>query len=249
MNTFRPKVSVCMATFNGARFLLKQLNSITRQLSRQDEIIIVDDASTDETLQVIRGINDSRIKLHVNEVNAGHVFSFERAISLASGDFIFLSDQDDIWVDDRLHIMLNLLNNNDLVLVTGNSSFIDADDLPRSAPYSPLLRSGTDRCLTNIVNIFLGRVPYYGCNMGFRSYVRSFILPFPIFTESHDLWIALCANIMRSSCHLDQVLTIRRIHGGNVTNFNRTIFMKLRSRVVLLLSLFIIFYRFFLRRA
>jgi len=95
------KISVCMATYNGERYLKEQLDSILKQLSFTDEIIISDDGSQDRTIEIIESFGDSRIKLfHSTQQNL--IYNFENALSKASGDIIFLSDQDDIWYENKV---------------------------------------------------------------------------------------------------------------------------------------------------
>jgi glycosyltransferase involved in cell wall biosynthesis len=89
------RVSVCVATYQGERFVAAQLQSILTQLSDGDEVIIVDDHSMDTTCERIVALGDSRIRLIRHDANRGVAESFEEAISQASGDVIFLSDQDD----------------------------------------------------------------------------------------------------------------------------------------------------------
>ena len=94
--------SVCMATFNGETYVGRQLESILDQLSADDEVIVVDDCSTDGTIEAVRRLNDPRIAVHVNDRNRREVYSFSRAISLARHQNIFLSDQDDVWLPEKL---------------------------------------------------------------------------------------------------------------------------------------------------
>ena len=96
------KISVCLATFNGSKFINRQLNSILCQLCDSDEIIIVDDASTDNTISTIKKNKSPLIKLYINTENIGPASTFNRALGLASGDLIFLSDQDDIWEVNKI---------------------------------------------------------------------------------------------------------------------------------------------------
>src|SRR5690606_1343296 len=95
-------VSVCMASYNGSRYLPAQLSSILSQLGPDDELIVVDDASTDDSVAVVQGFADSRVRLLVNEKNCGHVASFARAIAEANLPVIMLADQDDVWLDGRV---------------------------------------------------------------------------------------------------------------------------------------------------
>ena len=94
-------ISVCMATYNGAQFIKEQIDSILCQLSTEDELIISDDGSTDETLSIINSYKDNRIKVFQHKAAEGSAFikatrNFENAMSHAVGDYIFLSDQDDM---------------------------------------------------------------------------------------------------------------------------------------------------------
>ena len=111
-------VSVCMATYNGSRYVAEQLSSILAQLGARDEVVVVDDASADATVEIVRGIGDPRIVVHRNDRNLGYVRSFERAISLSTGDVIVLSDQDDIWIDGR---------RDRLVAATGDAAVVASD--------------------------------------------------------------------------------------------------------------------------
>ena len=93
-------ISVCIATYNGEKFIQKQIKSILSQISLNDEVIVVDDLSSDNTVKIIESLNDKRIKIYLNNKNQREVYSFNRAIELAKNNFIFLSDQDDIWIGD-----------------------------------------------------------------------------------------------------------------------------------------------------
>ena len=112
-----------MASYNGAKFISKQIKSILSDLNSSDELIIVDDFSTDETIEKINKFNDPRIRLYVNNENKGEIFSFNRAIQYAKNDYIFLSDQDDIWHQGRSDLMINYLSKSPAMLLTSN--FLD----------------------------------------------------------------------------------------------------------------------------
>ncbi|MEK5777350.1 glycosyltransferase, partial [Acinetobacter nosocomialis] len=99
-------ISVCLATYNGEKYIVEQLTSILSQLSPTDEVIISDDHSTDETLLLIKSLNDPRIKIITNELGKGYTKNFENAINHSSGDYIFLSDQDDVWVENKVELMM-----------------------------------------------------------------------------------------------------------------------------------------------
>ena len=101
-------ISVCIATYNGEKYIKEQLDSILPQLKKLDEIIISDDKSKDKTLKIIKTLNDSRIKIFTNP-KKGLISNFENAITKSSGDYIFLSDQDDIWHENKIQFYLTVL--------------------------------------------------------------------------------------------------------------------------------------------
>src|SRR5262249_6501069 len=117
--------SVCIATYNGEKFIVRQIQSILEQLSGDDEVIVVDDCSRDGTTAVISGFNDARIKIFPNSQNRKEVFSFGRALELCKGDTVFLADQDDVWLPGRVAIMEEALARSGALLVTTNFDSID----------------------------------------------------------------------------------------------------------------------------
>jgi glycosyltransferase involved in cell wall biosynthesis len=110
------KISVCMATRNGEKYIKQQLSSILKQLSKNDEVIISDDSSTDNTIDIIKSFEDKRIKIYANNKFYSPVYNFENALLRSTGDIIFLSDQDDIWEDKKIRVMYELLKRYDLVV-------------------------------------------------------------------------------------------------------------------------------------
>jgi glycosyltransferase involved in cell wall biosynthesis len=225
-------VSVCIATYNGQDHIIKQLDSILDQLGENDEVIVVDDCSSDNTIFLISSLKDQRIRIYKNDINRGHVFSFDRAISLANNDFIFTSDQDDIWVKGRVDLMINELNKPGISLVTSNFEWMDEFEKFVFIPYDGVKAQNSDRYFYNIIEIFIGRTNYFGCAMAFKKTFVSIISPIPAYVESHDLWIAMASNLNRSNLHLDNITLRKRKHGNNTTSTisNRSFFSKIKSR-------------------
>ena len=85
----------------------------------------MDDCSSDNTINILKDINDSRIKIHKNHENMGHVLSFCKSVSFAKNKYIFLSDQDDIWIDGRVNLMIQNIVEDDSILLTSNFKWID----------------------------------------------------------------------------------------------------------------------------
>lgn len=232
------KISVCMATYNGSRYLRPQIESILKQLTQRDELIVVDDCSRDSTVSILQSYENSGIvRIVLNKKNMGINRSFERAISMAENDIIFMSDQDDIWPDNRVDIMLNVLRQDEVSLVSGNSCYIDEEEEIIDFHVAPLKEEGSKHPLINLSRILLGTGAYFGCAMAFKKTIVDTILPFPGYIESHDLWIATACIIDGSSRHLGDDILFRRVHGDNASIVKRVYIKKLFSRVVFLVSI------------
>lgn len=98
------KTSVALCTYNGEKYIKEQLDSILNQTKKVDEIIVCDDCSSDKTVEILNhysSTNPGLFKIYINEQNLRSVKNFEKAITLCTGDIIFLSDQDDFWVNEK----------------------------------------------------------------------------------------------------------------------------------------------------
>lgn len=231
------RVSVCMATYNGQEYVAEQIQSILEQLSPDDELIIVDDASKDSTLQVVRRLEDPRIVLLVNTENKGYVASFERAITASRGEYIMLSDQDDLWLAGRVDTLINALRTKDFAA----SNFTVFGGPANSYHKVQLKNSDSSRWAANLVTTWIGIRPYYGCTMAFRAAAKKLILPFPEFlTETHDQWIAIVANLNREMVHVAAPTVARRLHDENTTpKTRRPVAVIVRARIMLLRAFFV----------
>ena len=238
-------ISVCMATYNGEKYVARQLETILAELSPGDEVVIVDDCSTDGTVRVIQGLNDPRLKLWSNERNRREVYSFGRAIELAKGEVIFLADQDDIWPPGRVELMVQGLRKSGALLVTSNFDWVDENEQPVFIAFDGVHAEASRRHLQNIADIFIGKTNYFGCAMAFRRELVPLITPIPAYVESHDLWIALAANVAGSNLHLDDKTLHKRRHANNATTTvsTRSLYLKLRSRAIFVQSLIDIYRR------
>lgn len=206
-----PPRSIAMATYNGSAFVGAQLDSVLAEVGDSDEVVIVDDESTDDTRALVTGTDDDRIRLIPLSTNVGHVGAFERAISEARGGSIVLSDQDDVWVPGRLQVIGSALE--DSAVVVTEVGALDGEDDPRWR----LRPSGPRRTLRNYVSFVAGRRPYSGCAMAFREDFRRYLLPFPSGVEAHDHWIAIVGLVSGELRQVDTVTVLRRIHEENLT--------------------------------
>jgi glycosyltransferase involved in cell wall biosynthesis len=243
----RMSVSVCMATYNGERYLPEQVASILAQLEPDDELVVVDDASRDGTVAYLEGLGDPRIRVHRNEANLGHVQSFAKVIGLARHRCILMADQDDVWIEGRVRAMRDALADG-TALVSTNSEFIDGQGRPIAPLHTGLAAGESRHYVANILRIFAGRGFYDGCAMGMREELRDIVLPIPRYVESHDLWIAMAGNVAASNVHLERPTLRRRVHGNNASVVRRPLAQKLWSRAIFLLSLLHIGQRVLSRR-
>lgn len=203
------RASVCMATYNGERYLKEQVDSIVRQLGPDDELVVVDDASHDGTVQLLRTWDDPRLKLHANEHNLGLIRTFERALQLARGEFIFLADQDDVWLPGKMQTMTAALRDADLVV--SDCRVVD-QSLNELAPSFIARRKSAPGLWRNLL-----RNSYLGCCMALRREMLQLALPFPARAPMHDWWLGLVAESFGRTAFLPQPLLLYRRHGSNAS--------------------------------
>lgn len=228
-------ISVCMATHNGERFLREQIDSIICQLSQDDEIVISDDGSTDDTIKIIKSYDSPIIKLiHFNQPpnnSKGQLKgmsyasrNFENALKFAKGDIIVLSDQDDKWYPGKIDVIKKALNEYDII--KHNLSVIDADGKVLNEYYY------TKSKQTNRNLFFLMRhLPFRGCCMAFKRWVLTKSMPFPKDCLQHDSWIGMIARINNAKFnYIEQPLIYHRLHGDNASE------MKIANSLTIRLS-------------
>lgn len=226
-------ISVCMATYNGASFIEQQLRSVLSQLAVSDEVVIVDDNSSDTTLGVIGNCGDPRVKIYSNESNQGAIRTFERAIGLASGHIIFLCDQDDIWQLEKVERIISIFTRYpEVTLVLSDAKIIDAKGeicgsfFERRGRFVPGL-------LHNII-----KNKYIGCAMAFRRSLVSKILPFPDSLPMHDVWIGCINAIFGKTYFINAPLFYYRRHCLNASPLKRRAIVRIVvSRLMLVICL------------
>lgn len=202
------KLSVCMTTYNGEEYVHKQLSSILSQLDEHDEVIICDDGSSDATLSIIHSFKDTRIKLFQNSFQ-NVVLNFESAIQKAKGDYIFLSDQDDIWYETKVkEIMCHLEKN---IMVFSNLSIFKDDEFGTLE-----LLYDSDENRAGFIKNFVSN-NYVGATMAFNKSLVKHILPFPKNLNMHDSWIGLISEIYGPTKFIGDPLIFYRRHQNNVS--------------------------------
>jgi glycosyltransferase involved in cell wall biosynthesis len=207
------RLSVCMAAHNGARFIREQVESILSQLTADDEIVVVDDASSDETVAILEDLRDPRMRIIVQSRNRGALKTFERALREARGEIIFLCDQDDVWRSDKVEEMLRAFQcSPSTTLVLSDRELIDGrgyslDEPPHSRDHLPL----------GVAATFI-KNHYQGSTMAFRREILEAALPFPDSIPMHDSWIGLVNAVVGKAAYTPQKLVYYRRHPGNATS-------------------------------
>jgi len=220
-------VSIVMTTYNGEKFIRKQLDSIVNQTYKNLEIIICDDCSSDNTIDIIKAYQkkDKRIKLYINEKNLGFTKNFEKAISLCNGDYIALADQDDIWRLNKIEVMIK--NIDDAILVYGDEKIIDENDNIIANSFFEFEEfNKSDNCYKK----FLCSNYIPGHNMMFKKELILKIIPIPKELLYHDMWITILAAKNGNIKYIDKTLGYYRQHTENISRKKikkRNIFQKI----------------------
>lgn len=219
------KISVALAAYKGEKFIAEQLDSILFQLKENDEIIVSDDLPGGETEQIVRNFaqKDARVK-YVKGPQKGLIKNFENAIKICTGDYIFLCDQDDVWLPDKVDAVTEKLDEG-YSLVLHNAMVTDSE--LKITDTSFFNSHGTKTgFLTNIV-----KNSYMGCCMAFSRELKEKIIPFADGIPMHDQWIGLIAEKTGKVCLVEKPLILYRRHGNNMTGCKTSLKQKIIWRL------------------
>lgn len=206
----RKTLSICIATYNGAHFIKRQLESILPQLSILDEVIISDDTSSDATISIVRTLNDSRIKIFEGNKFRNPALNFAFALQQAQNEIIFLCDQDDIWFDTKVEAHLKEHSAFDLVI---SDAIVVDRDLKTIYPSFFAVRRSKQGLIFNLL-----KNRYIGCCISFNRKILDAVLPFPNGLHMHDWWIGLVAEIKGKVFFLDKPLMYYIRHESNASS-------------------------------
>jgi len=203
-------VSVCMATYNGERFVREQVASILQQLGDDGELVVSDDGSKDRTLEIIEAFNDNRIHIHHRRsALRSPTANFENALHHSSGKNLFFADQDDWWAANKIVTMIGLLA--DYHVVNCDCSLVDSEGMTLAESFFALRKSRPGLLRNLLVN------GYMGCCMAFRRELLELALPFPRGTPMHDMWVGLLGEARFRTHFLDVPLVMHRCHAQNAS--------------------------------
>jgi glycosyltransferase involved in cell wall biosynthesis len=205
-----------MATYNGERYLAEQLDAFSNQSRLPDELVVCDDCSTDETLQILNEFQRRapfEVRVVRNQSNLGHEQNFSQAVVLARGDIIFLADQDDVWYPEKLSAIEDAFANDQSALLFVNDVLI------------------ADACLQPTGHTVLGQMRAagvvgrnaksltLGCATAIRSCLRDLVSPIPAMNYGHDSWIHDFTEMLGGRRVFNRVLQLYRRHGANASNW------------------------------
>ncbi len=217
-------VSVAMATYNGARYLGEQLQSLTRQTILPAELVVTDDASTDDTVGIVQSFSRTApfpVRLHANPKRLGYRANFMRAAQLCGSDIIAFCDQDDVWIEDKLEDCIDRFTQSDALLLYHNaivtdSNLLEIDTLARDAlpaMYNPALSVGPLTYGLGFTLLFRRQLMQFS-----PLWERSIDFHDGTSNEGHDQWFFFLANVFGSIIYIDRPLAKYRRHTEAATD-------------------------------
>lgn len=224
------RVSVALASCMGERYIGEQLDSIARQSRPPDQLVVSDDSSTDATIDIVKAFQKQvnfDVHLVQNKERLGCTRNFEQAVSLCDGDIIFLADQDDYWLENKIERQVDVLNANpDAGMTFSNGTVTDGKlqsrgyDLWRALGFS----AKEQQIVANnqAPEVFLRHWVAAGTTMAFRSCYRELLDPYPeIWSSTHDAWISFIIASVSGCILVPENLILYRYHGENQVGIRR----------------------------
>ncbi len=223
--TNQATISIALAAYNGKKYIAQQLESLLKQTRLPDEIVICDDSADDLTYQALEPfLSSGKIKYIKNPQPLGVVKNFEKAINNCTGEYIFLCDQDDVWLPEKVEILTNMLDKTpNLDGVFCNSFLVDENliklnktlwDIRKFTPQMQKTLAAGDA-----LKVFCRRVTCSSHNTAFKRRALEYILPFPELEPFYpDTWIAFSIALNGSWEAINQCLTLYRMHSSNRSN-------------------------------
>lgn len=219
----RLRVSIAMATYDGASYVDEQLESIAAQTRPPDELVVVDDASNDDTVAHVEAFAASSafpVRIERNPANQTSTPTFERALSLCDGGIIFFADQDDVWHPEKIETLAGILELNPGVgAVFSDGRVVDAELSPLGHGLWEALwfdeKEQTRVRAGRASEVFARHVVAAGTTLAFRAGHRDLLLPFPALRDCHDSWVAFLLSAVSEIHLVDRELIDYRVHGAN----------------------------------
>ena len=228
-----PLISIAMATYNGEKYLKEQLDSIYSQTHKNIEVIVTDDCSTDKTVEVLEQYSKSHgLKYFVNEQNLGFVKNFEKAASLCQGEYIALSDQDDIWLPHKLTSLVQNIGDN--ILACSDAKLIDENNIVIAESQFEYSKRPKNIKLTFYKLMFRNYI--WGCTILMKKEILKKAHPIPLGAESHDQWYGLIASSLGGIYIHKEPLMLYRQHVENHFGAKRHTRVSIINKILLMIN-------------
>lgn len=250
------KISVAMTTYNGEQYILKQLISIYNQTCKVDEVVIFDDCSSDNTVNIIENfIKENKLdtwKLYKNSDNVGYISNFNNAINMTSGDIIFLCDQDDIWLEDKVKYIVNIFFNykecysvaTNFKLINENDEFYVHDNTGDNPWFNDMSKSIGKKLYRVTLSEALTHCISPGCTQAFRRDLVDEFLSFD-FKLAHDNKIGILAALKNGFFYYDENLTLYRKHSHNTSGYPNYVLYRRKRKYHKIFMYYVLYtYRF-----
>ena len=220
-------ISVALAAYNGSQFIEQQVCSILPQLAEADEIVISLDPSSDNTKAILLSLqkNDNRLRI-IDGHGKGVIQNFENAIVHCKGDYIFLCDQDDVWLENKVQSVLDAFATTNKTLVMHDAFVTDENLQVVNTSFFAEKKTGTGFFKNILCNT------YIGCCIAFKRDLLDYALPLPKDLPMHDQWLGLLAEKHGGVCLLRKPLILYRRHESTATgNTKNSLKQRLRWRI------------------
>ena len=211
------RISVAMISYQGAKYIEEQLDTILVTLGEEDEVIVSDDGSTDGTREILAAYQkkDARVRM-IDGPKKGVKANVENALRACEGAYIFLADQDDIWMPEKVERVMAAFEHDGVSLVVHDAVVTDGtcENVVLESFYS--LKGSGAGVLKNI-----WRNTYIGCCMAFKRELLEEVLPIPNYIEMHDQWIGVINDqLKRGTSFIPDKLIKYRRHGNNASGMS-----------------------------
>jgi glycosyltransferase involved in cell wall biosynthesis len=202
-----------MTVYNGRKFLLTQVESILSQLEADDELVVIDDASTDDSVALLQSLGSPQIKIYQNTQNRGVIRSFERGLQLAREEIIFLCDQDDVWLPGkRSAFVAQFEHNRSTLVVISDAEVIDGEGNIIAHSFMAVRHGFKSGVIAT-----LWRNRYLGCAMAIRRSLLRIALPIPHNVPMQDMWLGVLGRLEGEVAYLKTPYLQYRRHKENST--------------------------------
>lgn len=213
-----PKITVLLATFNGAKYLKEQLGSLYLQSKKIDQVLVVDDGSSDNSVELVQSfINEHELfnswKVKINNINLGPAANFINMCKEAEGDYIFFCDQDDIWMPDKIERMSNIIKNNpDIGLLYADViNMVNLDNKPH---FATQFSEEVKRIDFSASNYFYKGL---GCATCITKEFMNHVIKYWTLGWEHDMFFWACSILLKKGYKYSSPVIWRRIHTSNVS--------------------------------